>query len=199
VFEWLTKGALPIGMLMFGGMFLAFVIRRARAGRAMRDFPALAAKLGLVHRPSLHQGAIGGLSGEYQGYRVYIDPDDQRAISLRFEHEPLVDFRNYEVNRGAPRRMHTYYSGDKRFDAFFKTRYAGDQVATRLDALEHPRKLLEAFQGPYFRQLKQLNITSNGVSCVLDFGNPPHIPGAAIELLLPAMAELARVIEPHGS
>jgi hypothetical protein len=185
-------------MLMFAGMFIALVLRRARARRAARDFPLLARELGLDFRPSPHQRAIGTLSGEFMGYRVFVDPDEQRRITVRFEHEPGVDFRNYEQARGAPRAMSTFYSGDKRFDAFFKTRYADDEVAERLADVPKPSRLLDPFRGQYYRELKQLNITSNGVSCVFDFGNPPHIPAEAVGLLLPAMVGLARVIEPHA-
>jgi hypothetical protein len=198
VLEWLTKGALPIGMLMFAGMFIALVLRRARARRAAHDFPVLAHQLGLELRPSPHRRSIGTLSGEFQGYRVFVDPDELRRITVRFEHEPGVDFRNYEQARGAPRAMRTFYSGDKRFDTFFKTRYADDAVAERLAEVPQPSRLLEPFRGRYYRELKQLNITSNGISCVLDFGNPPHIPADAVQLLLPAMVQLARIIEPHA-
>jgi hypothetical protein len=93
--------------------------------------------------------------------------------------------------------MRTYYSGDRKFDAFFKTRYASERVAARLAKVKNPRKLVESFRGTYYRELKQVNVTHHGVSCVLDFGNPPHLPADAIECLLPAMVALARVIEPH--
>ena len=195
--EWLSKGALPIGILMFAGMLLALLLRRHRFRHAAQHFPALAEKLGLDFRASPHRRTIGTLSGVYRGYRVFIDPDDQRRITVRFDQEPKVDLRNYAQSRRPPRGMHTFFSGSKRFDSFFKTRYMSDELAERLLEVEHLDRLLDPFRGPYFRQLKQLNVTSNGVSCVLNFGNPPHIPAAAVELLLPAMVELAKAIEPH--
>jgi hypothetical protein len=195
--DWLTHAKLPIGLLMFAGMFLALVARRVRARRASRDFPELAARLGLRHRPPTRGRGIGTLSGDYAGYHVHIDPDDQRRLTVRFETSPDVDLRNYEIPRGSPPQMRTYYSGDRKFDAFFKTRYACEQVAARLAKVKNPRKLVESFRGTYYRELKQVNVTHHGVSCVLDFGNPPHLPVDAIEYLLPAMVALARVIEPH--
>ena len=88
---------------------------------------------------------------------------------------------------------YTFYQ----FDSFFKTRMVSEEIAERLSQAERPNELLKPFRGPYYRELKQLNVTPNGVSCILNFGNPPHIPVPAIEVLLPAMIELARLIEPH--
>ena len=195
--EWFMEARAPIGIIMFAGMFLAFALRRARARKAVRQFPELAAKLGLHHKPSNHAKGIGTLSGEYQGYQIYVDAEEQRRITVRFESSPGIDFRNYEVSRGAPPGMHSYFSGDKQFDTFFKTRYADDEVASRLSSVKAPRQLLNAFYGSYYRQLKQVNITPHGVSCILDFGNPPHLPASAVEQLLPTMLNLAAVIEPH--
>jgi hypothetical protein len=186
-------------MLMFVGMFLALARRRARFRAAARNFPALGEKLGLEFKPAPNPRSIGTLSGDYRGYRVFVDPDEQRRIMVRFEQEPGVDLRNYEHTRRPPRDTHVFYSGDKRFDSFFKTRVASDMVADRLSAVERPSRLLDPFLGAYYRELKQLNVTPNGVSCVFDFGNPPHIPATAVELLLPAMIELARLVEPHES
>jgi len=171
--------------------------RRARFHATARTFPALGQQLGLKFKASAHPGAIGTLSGELRGYRVFIDSDDQRRITVRFAQEPRVDLRNYEQHPRAPRGMNTYYSGNKQFDAFFKTRYLSDEVAKRLGKVADLGQLVAPFYGRYYRALKQLNVTSNGVSCIFDFGNPPHLPPAAIELLLPAMIELARAIEPH--
>lgn len=195
--EWLNQGSLPIGMLMFAGMVAAFVLRRARARRASRQFPELAAKLGLSHRAPTQGKGIGILSGEYRGYHVHVDPDDQRRITVRFDTAPNIDFRTYEIPRGAPPGMHTYYSSDRKFDAFFKTRFASSEVAARLAEIPTPRRLIEPFRGSYYRELKQVNITHHGVSCVFDFGNPPHLPADAVEQLLPAMIEVARIVEPH--
>jgi hypothetical protein len=194
--EWLSKGALPIGLLMFVGMFLAVVLRRVRFKRAAASFPALGTKLGLSFKRPSSSRAIGTLHGSYQGYQVFIDPDEQRRITVRFSGEPRINLRNYEHGNRPPKGMQTFFSGDKRFDGFFKTRYVGPDLEERLSQVENLRELVGPFQGPYYRQLKQLNVTPNGVSCILDFGNPPHIPPAAIEHLLPAMVSLARIVEP---
>lgn len=195
--EWLTKGALPIGLLMFVGMFVAVLLRRFRFKHAAASFPALGAKLGLSFREPTSSRAIGSLQGNYQGFQVFVDPDDQRRITVRFSSELHIDLRNYEHGNRPTKGMRTFFSGDKRFDAFFKTRYVDTETDERLSRAENLTELIRPFQGAYYRQLKQLNVTPNGVSCILDFGNPPHIPPAAIEYLLPAMVALARAIEPR--
>jgi len=196
--EWLTKGALPIGLLMFVGMFLAVLLRRVRFNHTAASFPALGNKLGLRFKEPSSSHAIGSLQGSYEGFQVFVDPDEQRRITVRFSGEPRVDLRNYEHGNRPPRGMHTYFSGNKRFDAFFKTRYVDAETEEHLSQAASLRDLVSPFQGAYYRQLKQLNVTANGVSCILDFGNPPHIPPAAIEYLLPAMVALAKVIEPRS-
>jgi hypothetical protein len=65
-----------------------------------------------------------------------------------------------------------------------------------LDEADLPR-LLQPFRQRYRHVAKQLNITEHGVTCVLDFGNPPHIPVAAVEELLPALIDWAEAIEPQ--
>jgi hypothetical protein len=194
--DWLGQGALPFGLLVFFGMVLAVLRRRARFRETARAFPALGDKLGLQFKPAAHVRSIGTLSGELGGYQVFIDPDEQRRITVRFAQEPRVDLRNYQQHPCAPRGMNTYFSGNQRFDSFFQTRYLSDEVAQRLEQVADLGRLVEPFRGRYYRALKQLNVTSNGVSCVFDFGHPPHLPPAAIELLLPAMIELAQAIEP---
>ena len=114
---------------MFVGMLFAVLRRGARFRQTARAFPALGNRLGLQFKPAAHAGSIGTLSGELRGHRVFIDPDDQRRITVRFAEEPSVDLRNYEQPPRAPRGMKTYYSGNKRFDSFFKTRYVSDEVA----------------------------------------------------------------------
>ena len=87
------------------------------------------------------------------------------------------------------------YSGDRRFDRFFKTRFACEEVADRIACSESPSALLDAFEVRYGRQVESLSVTSDGVVCRVRFGNPPHIPVSAVETLLPAWADLADLIE----
>jgi hypothetical protein len=182
---------------MFAGMLVGLLLRRARHRAALRDFPALARRLGLELRPPLHPRAIGKLSGTYSGYRVFVDPDETRRITIRFDSAPGIDLRSYEELRRRPPNLARYFSGHKRFDAYFKTRYATKEIAERLAQAQNLTRLLAPLRGPYAREIRQVLVTSEGISCVLDFGNPPHLPPDAVEFLLPALVELARVIEPH--
>ena len=192
--DWLGSGALPLGLLMFLGMALAFIKRQRDHSSAQDAYPALAQRLGLAYRPSSHPGGIGRLSGRMAGYAVLVDPDEQRKLIVRFRGEPSIDFRTYEIP-GRPPQLRSYSSGSARFDAFFKTRYASPELIQRLSKLDLD-DLLTPFGGRYCRQIKQVNVTSDGVTCVLDFGHPAHIPAAAVEALLPALLRWAKVVEP---
>lgn len=186
-------GALPMGLLFFAGLVFGLVRRKTGHRLARKQYPELATRLGLTYRPSPYQSGVGTLSGEYRGFSVIVDPDEQRRIRLRFEGSPKVDLRNYEKEGRPPHDMRMVFSRDKKFDAFFKTRWAGEAERARLEALERPGELLAPFR--LVRELKELNVTAVGVSCVFDYGSPPFIPRDVIEHLLPAMVELARVFE----
>jgi hypothetical protein len=194
MFDWLPQGALPIGMLMFLGTLYAFVRRRAGHSAARRQYPALAEKLGLTFKPSGYRGAIGTISGTIDEHDVVIDPDDQRAIIVRFGSEPQVDLRSYEHSGGGRYALSHFRSGVRAFDAFFKTRSAGPQVAERLESADLER-LIAPFKGRYYRAIRSLAVTRSGITCVFDFGTPPFIPASAVSEILTAMLELARTIE----
>lgn len=194
--DFLGNKALPIGFLMFFGMVFAFLKRRASHKLASRAFPMIAERMGLTYKPSPYRRGIGTLSGTVQGYRVFVDPDDQRKISLHFRGQPGVLLRNYDQNQRPPADLARLYSGNKSFDTFFKTRYADEAVSARIRAFKGWRPLVQALTQEFRRELKQFNVSETGITLVLDFGNPPHIPGGVVERLLELMLQLACVVDP---
>jgi hypothetical protein len=110
-----------------------------------------------------------------------------------------VDLRSYEASPRAPFGMVTVYSGDRDFDRFFRTRFAAEDMADAIAATSSPGACVAAFEGRYRRQVKELSVTSGGVTCRLDFGHPAHIPVGAIQRLLPACSDLADLVEPADS
>jgi hypothetical protein len=195
----LFDGALPIGILMFLGMLLAFVRRKLGRKRAAQHYPELARELGLEYTPPRYRGNAGVLAGVYVQRALRVDPDDQRLIKLRFRGAPRVDLRTYENAARAPFDMITVYSGDRGFDRFFKTRFASEEIAARIASTKNPSRHLAAFMGRYARHVQSLTVTSEGVVCRLDFGTPPYIPAGALRELLPACAALADLLEPADS
>jgi hypothetical protein len=188
--------ALPIGLIMFVAMVWGFFRRRAGQRAAQADYPALAERLGLVYRVPAHPKQIGQLYGTMRGFSVLVDPDEQRKLIVRFRSEPKLDLRSYEGPR-CPIGMEYYTSRDRGVDNYLKTRYASPDIALCLDEVDLSH-LLEPFRQRYRHAVKQLNITEHGVTCVLDFGNPPHIPVTAVEELMPALLDWAEAIEPPG-
>jgi len=186
--------ALPLGLIMFGVMAWGVIRRRARQRTAQADYPNLAAKLGLAFRPPAHPKQIGQIYGTLRGFSVLVDPDDQRKLIVRFRAAPKLDLRSYDGPL-CPKGMAYYSSGERAVDNYLKTRYASREMALRLDGTDM-LQLLQPFRERYRHDVKQLNITEHGVTCVLDFGNPPHIPVAAVERLLPALIDWAEAVEP---
>ncbi len=151
--------------------------------------------MGLSYKPARYSRGIGGLSGTLDGYRVFVDPDEQRKISLHFREERGVLLCNYARNQRPPSDLHRLYSGDRRFDAYFKTRYASEPVGERIRAYKQWAGLLDLVELEFRRELQQFNVTESGITLVFDFGNPPHIPAGAVEKLLRALVRMARVLE----
>ncbi len=189
--------ALPFGLVLFAGMAWAFFRRRMRHQHAHHDYPALAERLGLQYKPPRVERRIGQLCGTWRGFSVLVDPDEQRKVIVRFHGEPAIDLRTYEGPR-RPGHLDYYSFNDRDADRFFKTRFASPEMAERLDQAD-VASLMEPFAQRYRRELRQLNITQQGVTCVVDFGNPPHIPAQAVEELLSALVQWAELIEPPSS
>jgi hypothetical protein len=195
--DWSIVKAMPLGLVMFSSLVWGYYRRRAGHRRAREDYPALATRLGISFRAPSSKDQIGHLYGTLRGYAVYIDPDDQRKLIVRFRGAPKVDLRNYESTRRSGQIP--YFSFRERSaNEYFGTRYADPEIGARLNEAELSR-LLEPFAKRYRYEVKELNITEHGVTCVLNFGNPPHIPVAAIETLLPVLLDWAEVIEPASS
>ncbi len=195
--DWLNDSALPIGFLMFFGMVYAFVKKRTGHKLASRAFPALAERLGLEYTPSRYRAGIGTLRGSIDGYRVFVDPDDQRKVTLYFESAPPILLKNYTQNQRPPAGLERLYSGDRRFDAYFKTRYADAALAERIRDFKQWASLLQFVDQELRRELQQFNVSESGITLVLDFGNPPHIPAGVVEKLLSTLVSFAKVIEPR--
>jgi hypothetical protein len=185
--------AMPIGLLMFAALAAKFFRRKAGQQRAQADYPALAQRLGLSYRSGGRPNQIGQLHGVLRGFRVAVDPDEQRKLIVRFRSEPRIDFRSYEGPR-CPADMFYFSTGNRDVDRFFPTRFVSHELAERLDGVDWAQ-LLQPFRTRYRKVLKELNITQHGVTCALDFGNPPHIPADVVAELLPAMVDWAEAVE----
>jgi hypothetical protein len=187
--------ALPIGLLMFAALAWGYFRRRRGHRQAREAYPDLALRLGLLYRAPRSGNGIGQLHGTLRGFSVVVDPDEQRKLIVRFRGEPKIDFRNYESAAHSGKWLH-FTSGSRAVDAFFVTRYAEPAMIERLRAADL-NTLVKPFTERYRYEVKQMNLTQHGVTCVLDFGNPPRIPPAAVEELLPALLDWAEVIEPR--
>src|SRR5262249_31319893 len=157
---------------------------RSGASRAAKEYPALAAKLGLSRREA-GKGGSGALSGEFDGYRVFVDPDERPRIVVYALAEPQIVLRTYEHEKRAPAGMVAVNprgvpSGSLR--DVYAAAAIGPVLAARGEELG---KLLRPFAERWPRMVSHLSITSERLECALDFGRPSHIPPDVVELLLP--------------
>lgn len=187
--EWLKEGALPMGIVFMAFTVFGVLRRKAGHGLAARDYPALAARLGLAYRPSRYRTGVGTLSGLLGGLKVIVDPDEQRLIRVRYPEDvpmPRVELHTYEHNKKLPEDLRPLRIADRRLQGWFRTCYAApaeaEILARELPALAGLRSI---------RQLKTLSITPSGLTGHFDYGSPPFIPAAIVSEVVPLLCALA--------
>ncbi len=183
-----------MGFLFFG--IMVFGVMRRKAGNVVARglYPKLAEKLGLSYEPSTYKAGVGRLVGEYEGYRVTVDPDDQRRIYLRFAGRPSVSLHSYAHNKRPAQGQRNFRPTSKVLSTQFKTAQASDEIMERLNADEALPSVVKPLK--FLRELKTLSVTENGVTAVFDYGSPPYIPASIVEDVLPRLVSLAQVVEP---
>jgi hypothetical protein len=174
--------------------YVAHRLRRSGAARAARAYPALATKLGLSRREP-PPGGVGALSGEMDGHRVFVDPDERPRIVVYTRIEPQVVLRTFEHEKRVPAGMVAVTLGGVP-PGFVKDAFAGEAIAPTFDArADELARLLRPFAERWPRTVSHLSVTSERLECALDFGRPSHIPPDVVEALLPAAVALVRFLE----
>lgn len=190
--DW-SQGALPFGMVFFGIMVLGFLRRKAGHIVARKEYPALAERLGLTYKPSRYRSGVGSLVGHYRGFSVHVDPDDQRRIFLRFRDKPPIELYSYAHNKRPPPGLSSFRPANKKLASVFKTAHGNEHTVRALDEASALEPELSALRRS--RELKTLSVTPSGIAAVFDYGNPPFIPAATVEHVLPTLVSLARQFE----
>lgn len=185
-----------MGLLFFGIMVLGVARRKAGNVVARGLYPKLAERLGLTYEPSSYKAGVGRLTGEYQGYRVTVDPDDQRRIYLRFESKPAVSLHSYAHNKRPANGQRDFRPPSTVLSSQFKTAQASDAIMERINSNRELPAVIKPLK--FLRELKTLSVTESGVTAVFDYGRPPYIPASVVEDVLPRLFALARVVEGSG-
>jgi len=159
-----------------------------------RKYPALAAKLGLSLRDAAGSGT-GTLTGEVDGYRVFVDPDDRARIVVYTRAEPQIVLRTYSHEKRVPAGM-VAVTPEGLPNGFLRDAYAGQTIAPVLHARDAELgALLRPFAERWPRTVAHLSVIPERLECALDFGRPTHIPPEVVEALLPAAISLLRFLE----
>lgn len=190
--DW-TSAGLPVGLFILGTTVFGVVRRKSGIALARRQYPGVARDLGLEFRPSRYAAGLGVLAGERSGKRVVVDPDDQRAIVVRFRGEPELELTTYEARVPARPTQRDFRFDDRALRARLKTTRASKELEARLRASD-----LASLLGPLLahRELASLAVTSSGIVARFDYGSPPYIPGAVVLETVPRLLELASLVEP---
>lgn len=186
----------PLGFLFFGIMVFGFLRKKAGNVVARNQYPALAKRLGLVHKPSPYRNGIGRIEGVYDGYAVTVDPDDQRRIFVRFATAPRVELHSYAHNKRPSAGLKNFRPPSGVLASQFKTAQASPELIEALSDDEKLPGLIRPLK--FIRELKTVSVTASGVVAVFDYGNPPFIPTGIVEDILPRLTALASVFEPRS-
>lgn len=193
--DWSSLGALPIGLVFFAGT--AFGVFRRRRGHvaARAEYPAVASELGLTFRPSRYKTGVGTLIGTFEGFKVLVDPDEQRRIMVSFSAAPGVVLYHKADHRRPPPGHSSIRLKNQRAAAFFPTCWATSEGAALLEDGEELEPLVRLLSGS--RAVKDVNLTASGVIVTFDFGNPPFIPSQVVRSVVPALIRLAQTLSPR--
>jgi len=192
--DWLSLGALPIGLVFFAGTALGVLRRRAGHVAARADYPALAQEFGLAYRPSRYATGVGGLTGSIDGFRLVVDPDEQRRILLSWPVPPGIVLYRKADNRRPPPGFAPIRLKNSRASAFFATSLTTAAGAERLGAGDALEPFIQKLAD--IRALKDTSITEAGITLTFDYGSPPFIPARVVRHVLPALLKLARSLCP---
>ena len=191
--SWL--GALPLGILMFLGMFIARQRRQQARKRAERQLPELASELGLEYRTAPGLGGLGKLSGVLGGCRVWIDPAEAALVRVYFPDPIEISLRTYEHGKRPPPGTERFDAEDEAVNGFFVERYASPALA---DALFEDARLgacLGSVRAATRARLENMAVSSEGIECQLNYKKPTYIPASMLRQLLPALLDLATLIK----
>lgn len=183
-----------MGMVFFGMMVLGVLRRKTGHVVARASYAKTAERLGLSYVPSAYRNGVGRMEGEFQGYRVTVDPDDQKRILLKFKSAPAVEMHSYVHNKRPAPGQRSFRPSSRVLSAQFRTCQASPEL---IDAVERDEALSEALRPlKFLRQLKTLSVTANGITAVFDYGSPSYIPSEVVQDVLPRLVSLAQIFEP---
>src|SRR5690606_16158558 len=100
-----------------------------------RDYPALAARLGLGWTPPANPQELGRLRGELEGYRVAVDPDERARIVVFLDQELGLDIRTYAHWKRAPVVFQALRFQSRALTSWLRGAFAEKGHADRLEAL----------------------------------------------------------------
>ena len=111
-----------IGLLMLFGSYLLARGRKTGRQRAIREAPALAARLGLEHRTPGDPSVVGSMRGSHRGREVFVDADERPRIVVYFAEAPPVVLRTFEHEKRAPAGMERFDTRSAKVNRLFKER-----------------------------------------------------------------------------
>ncbi|MDX2440596.1 MAG: hypothetical protein QNK40_08600 [Desulfobacterales bacterium] len=169
--------------------------------RARKNFPNVAAKLGLEHFSPKLKIKIGEIKGEFNGYQIRIRPDYRAIIevtqigSLRFRSSRLMLSTSKSQIISPPEGVRQFDSGNSKFDTFFQTRYALPDLAKLLTDDASKLVCLEQFRKTWKNKLRLVEVGDSGIRCSLKYGLSTYIPAETLEKILPDLCELAKIFQ----
>lgn len=198
----MTDGIITVFLaVVFIGLLYWFAFRSydpfgAGISKARTNFPETGAALGLEYTPSELREGLGELHGSFGGYRVRVAPDDSALIELVLHERVQVHLSNQEpVRSHTNERMVAFDFNDKSANRLFRTRFASEDLVTRLASSGRIAEFVVAFNGHWGRKKLLIECSNGYVFARFRDGMEKYIPVDDIEPMLKDLVLLASILE----
>lgn len=193
------------------GLWYVYLKDRFSAeARSLRELPLIAEKFGLTYIESQVIGSVGHMEGTFSGYPVKVQPngetgDGRFAVALKKnlgDCEISFDRTLYRPSQG----LVEFKSGNTLFDKRFKTRYATEKLAVKLQnagvrlgpIVHFVRKWRLTHRWAFGIMARSwLKVTNNNIaySDVPLKGGSYVMPARIVEKVLPDLISMARAFD----
>jgi hypothetical protein len=187
-FGGISWGRIPWGLVLGAVTVAGFLRKKSGHREAKRGFPELAERLGLNFKASPYRSGIGRISGQFRGYTVAVDPDDQRAVRVQLPHSLGLDI-SLEERTGRARAAYEPFRTETR--GAFRRLARAYGTAEGVQRFQAARTSHEVEALLDIRELRTFLVTEESIVMSFDFGSPPFLPVRTVERVLPVLVRWA--------
>lgn len=147
----------------------------------------------LDYEHSKYYSNTGKVTGETEGYKVEIDPENDASIHLTLHNELPVEIWDKKPHSRLPENMSDVSTANSDFNAIFSTiRIRSDTAESFGNQSELLSAIVEFYSG-WMNEIRSFMLSDNRIYCSLNYGQPffPYISLQTINQIIPELVSLA--------